>query len=74
MLVAVALTAIIPAIERWGVLVTDLGAAVVIILGALYVSVPRGCTFIFGKGLMGSQLAQGPMDDDPFRGGATRLR
>ena len=37
MLVAVASACVVPAIERWGVLVTNLGATVVTVLGALYV-------------------------------------
>ena len=35
---AMASTAIVPSVERWGVLVTDSGATVLALLGALYVS------------------------------------
>ena len=37
MVLAVASAFVIPAIERWGVLVTNLGVTVVLMLGALYV-------------------------------------
>ena len=37
MMVAAASASVIPAVERWGVLVTNLGAAVVLAIGALYV-------------------------------------
>ena len=40
-MLAAASTSVIPAIERWGVLVTNLGAAVVLGLGALYVFDPH---------------------------------
>ena len=36
-MVAVISACVVPAIERWGVLVTNLGATVVTVLGALYV-------------------------------------
>ena len=37
MMVAMSSASVVPAIERWGVLVTNLGATVVTVLGALYV-------------------------------------
>ena len=37
MMVAIASASIVPAVEQWGVLVTNLGATVVTIIGALYV-------------------------------------
>jgi hypothetical protein len=37
--VAVTTASVVPAIERWGVLVTNLGATVATIFGALYVSI-----------------------------------
>ena len=36
-MVAMASASVVPAVEQWGVLVTNLGATVVTILGALYV-------------------------------------
>jgi len=36
-MLAVAMSFVVPAIERWGVLVTNLGATVIMILGAMYV-------------------------------------
>ena len=38
-MVALSSASIVPAIERWGVLVTNLGATVVTVLGALYVPI-----------------------------------
>ena len=37
MMVAMASLAIVPSVEQWGILVTNLGATVVTVLGALYV-------------------------------------
>ena len=39
MIVALASAPVVPAIERWGILVTNLGATAVTLLGALYVLV-----------------------------------
>ena len=41
MMLAMASASIVPAIERWGVLATNLGATVIVILGALYVFGPH---------------------------------
>ena len=41
MMLAMASASVIPAVERWGVLMTNLGAAVVLGLGALYVFDPH---------------------------------
>ena len=38
-MMAVTTACVVPAIERWGVLVTNLGATAVTVLGALYVSI-----------------------------------
>ena len=39
MMVAMASASVIPSVERWGVLVTNLGATIVTATGALYVSI-----------------------------------
>lgn len=39
-MLAVASSCVVPAIERWGVLVTNSGATVILIFGALYVFSP----------------------------------
>lgn len=45
-MLAVASSLVVPAIERWGALVTNFGATVIIIVGAMYVFVPPSYSYL----------------------------
>ena len=74
-MLAIASACIVPAVEQWGVLVTNSGAATVTLLGALYVlrliiHLPR---FLERLNVL-YHLLQGTLDNNPFRRGATSIR
>ena len=63
-MLAMGSASVVPAIERWGVLVTNLGAAVVLSLGALYVFDPRLLLFALGSHRDSLNTGYGRFRDD----------